>query len=378
MIYILVNTILLLYVVLLTIWIFNVLTTKHIVTGDYQNELTVTVIIPARNESSNIDICLASLLKLDCDPARVEFIVADDHSEDDTIKKCGDWIGKFADKNFRFIVSEAEEQESEGKKNALNRAIKIAQGDVIITSDADCTFESGWIHKHIEQYYDSEVNMVCGPVIIAPTKKFLDYFQSIEQSVLTAISIGALHMGYPLMCNGANLSFRKTTFDEIGGYSYGIALPGGDDVFLMLSMNRSYPGSIKYLSSLQSKVTTSAETGFNSYIDQRLRHGSKVKTYEEWHVKLIGGLLLSSNIIVFLSGILFVAQWIPANYLFWIFVAKFGMDAVFGIIALFKFKQYNLLVYILPVTILYPLISTFIGISIIFKKNYTWKGRLFK
>src|SRR5690554_3304075 len=51
----------------------------------------ISVLIPARNEEANLSACLASLEGLDYPPERIEFVIGDDQSRDNTAEIIYKW-----------------------------------------------------------------------------------------------------------------------------------------------------------------------------------------------------------------------------------------------------------------------------------------------
>lgn len=94
---------------------------------------TISVVIPAYNEAKNIAECLDSL-KEQATPAD-EIIVVDNASTDNT--------GAIAKKHGAYVIRESKK----GVGAARKAGFKAAQGDIIISTDADCTFPKNWIAK---------------------------------------------------------------------------------------------------------------------------------------------------------------------------------------------------------------------------------------
>ena len=103
----------------------------------------VSVIVAAHNESQNIVACLDALLNQCYPEEKMEIIIINDRSKDDT----GIILKKY-EKNNKLIrvltISDCEPGLSP-KKNALTKAINIAEGEIIINTDADCTPNNNWV-----------------------------------------------------------------------------------------------------------------------------------------------------------------------------------------------------------------------------------------
>ena len=84
----------------------------------------VSIAIPAYNEQNTIKKTLSSVINLDYPRGKLEIIVVNDGSKDNTKKVVQDFISTHLDYNIKLI-----NQENRGKGAALNRALKISKGD---------------------------------------------------------------------------------------------------------------------------------------------------------------------------------------------------------------------------------------------------------
>ncbi len=117
-------------------------------------EPTVTFLITAYNEETNIREKLENTLSLDYSRDKLEIIVASDASTDKT-----DQIAReFADR--RVILRRVEGRV--GKTETQNQAVKIAKGDIIIFSDATTKYKKDAIQKIVRNYNDPSVGAVSG------------------------------------------------------------------------------------------------------------------------------------------------------------------------------------------------------------------------
>src|SRR5680860_771416 len=94
----------------------------------------VTVVVPTRNEASNLPLVFSRL------PADVfEVLVVDGHSTDATLA-----VARTLLPDVRII-----EQTSKGKGDALAQGFEQAQGDIIVTLDADGSADAGEIPRFV-------------------------------------------------------------------------------------------------------------------------------------------------------------------------------------------------------------------------------------
>ena len=110
----------------------------HVTLTDNKPATKITIIIPARNEAAGIRDCLYSITAQVYPKDLFEIIVVDDNSTDHTAAI----VRSFADKNVKLISLKEyiiEGQLIAYKKKAIELAIGQATGDLIVTTDADCT-----------------------------------------------------------------------------------------------------------------------------------------------------------------------------------------------------------------------------------------------
>lgn len=175
---------------------------------------TVSVIVAARNEEENIHRCLVSLDRQIYPADKLEIIIVDDRSTDNTGKIIDDFIaGK---SKFTKVVTNKEIGNLKGKANALANAIEIAQGEVILTTDADCEPVMDWVYT-TASYYDKYVGMVNG-FTTQHSENAFDGIQALDFIYLLTVASGTINLGYPISCIGNNMSYRKQAYLDVGGY----------------------------------------------------------------------------------------------------------------------------------------------------------------
>ena len=164
----------------------------------------VSVVIPARNEANNIIQCLEKITAQNYPLELFEIIIVDDCSSDETVSLIKDFIDKSSFKNISLI--ELSLQQSAHKKRAVSEAVKVAKGDLIITTDADCRMRTEWISCMADYYESFKPAMIAGPVSYIYEKGLFKKMQGLEFLSLIASGAASIQLGMPTMCNAANLS----------------------------------------------------------------------------------------------------------------------------------------------------------------------------
>jgi glycosyltransferase involved in cell wall biosynthesis len=102
-----------------------------------------SVIIPVFNGSQTLGACLRALQQQTCQPA--EIIVVDDGSTDDTVA-----IAK------QFAIKLLSQTKA-GPAAARNYGAKVAQGEILLFTDADCVPAEDWIEQMVAPFTDATI-----------------------------------------------------------------------------------------------------------------------------------------------------------------------------------------------------------------------------
>ncbi len=236
----------------------------------------ITVIVPFRNEAGVILENLKSLENQKYDENLYEVLYVDDNSTDNSVNILEKNIHS---ENIKVLKFKNADGERAYKKKAIEYAIKQSRGEIIITTDADCTHGKEWLPVMVS-CFDDETGFVSGPVEFLRGEKLFDKLQSLEFAGLIITGAGLIGAGNPAICNAANLGFRKNVFFEVGGYSGNLNLSSGDDEFLMQKIHANTKYKIKFCADKKAKAFTKPNEDFKSFYQQRKRWASKGLFYK--------------------------------------------------------------------------------------------------
>src|SRR5258708_33696389 len=104
-----------------------------------------------------------------------------------------------------------------------------------------------WLSNIVSYYEKHSPDMIAGMVSIKEENNFLSAFQSLELTGLTAMGAAGIYFHHPLLCNGANLAYKKNVFEKIGGYSLSEETVSGDDTMLMFRFARQNQKGVHFL-----------------------------------------------------------------------------------------------------------------------------------
>lgn len=172
-------------------------------------EPEVSVIIPCYNEEKNIVKCLDAIYSSDYPKKKLEIIVVDDGSRDNTCN-----ILKEYSKTKPIIIIKGSH---EGKSASLNRGVKRASNKIIFAVDADALLEKTTMRKMVQPFRDSEVGATNGSCIVRNKNSLLGMFQNIEYHYNNLIrrSFSMLFRN-GIWFFGAFACYRKKILEKIG------------------------------------------------------------------------------------------------------------------------------------------------------------------
>lgn len=112
--------------------------------GEYRSEYSVSVIIPARNESGNIE---SAVKRMPFMGRRTEIIFVEGNSSDDTWKTIQGVCEKYNNTHDIKIA----QQDGKGKGDAVRKGFDMASGDILMILDADLTVPP----EDLPKFYDA-------------------------------------------------------------------------------------------------------------------------------------------------------------------------------------------------------------------------------
>ncbi len=172
-----------------------------------KQESLLSIIIPVRNEGKVIVNLLEDIRNQSY--KNFEVVVVDDHSRDNTYESVVPYT--INDNRFKLLNSKGE-----GKKAALTQGVQDSHGEIIVTTDGDCRVGGSWLTSLSSYFQDDNSKMVFGGVKIEGNS-FFSEIQAHEFLSLIGTASATLAFGFPTMCNGANLAYRRSVFAEVEG-----------------------------------------------------------------------------------------------------------------------------------------------------------------
>lgn len=182
---------------------------------------SVTVVIPVKDRAGELQRCLASLGRLSYPRERLDVVVVDDGSRDESPAVARAHGARVVPSGGRGT----------GPASARNRGAREARGELLAFVDSDCTAAPAWLAELVERFDDPQVGAVGGRVVGMHCATRLDRYEA----GMSSLSLGNRELSgregddtfYLPSCN---LLVRRAAFLAAGGFREGLHV--GEDVDL--------------------------------------------------------------------------------------------------------------------------------------------------
>lgn len=128
------------------------------------NDYTVSVVVPARNEMGNIENAVKRTPQLG---KHTEIIFVEGHSTDNTLDEIKRVVEKYKEeKDIKFAV-----QEGKGKADAVRKGFAVANGDILMILDGDLTVAPEDLPKFYNAIAAGKGEYINGSRLVYPMEK---------------------------------------------------------------------------------------------------------------------------------------------------------------------------------------------------------------
>lgn len=172
---------------------------------------TVSIIVPAYNEESCIGASIRALQQTDYPAQKMEILVVDDGSTDDTYEAAT----KQADETVTIL-----QKQNGGKYTALNHGLEHATGEIIVTVDADSLLEENTLNTIVGNFQqDQSLGAIAGNLTVANQHSPLTKLQELEYIVGIQLFRRAYDaVNTVIVVPGAFGAYRRDVLDRVGGF----------------------------------------------------------------------------------------------------------------------------------------------------------------
>ncbi len=333
----------------------------------------VSVIICARDEAANLALNLPGSLVQQYSTTH-EVIVVDDNSYDDTKYLLEELAKEF--KQLHVIELKQEAKMIPGKKFPLSMGIKGAKYEVVLLTDADCVpATEHWIST-MQGAYDDDTEIVLGYGAYHKKKGLLNKLIRWE-TFHTALQYFSYALaGTPYMGVGRNLSYKRSVFFRLKGFSsHHHVQSGDDDLFINMAATKK---NTRICIDKNSFTLSKPAKSWREWVRQKHRHYSTGKYYKPLH-KFLLGLYAFSHFLFYplmAASLLFFKTPGPLTGWEWILIVfgiRFIIQSVTCFICLKKLDEKDLAPWVFIFDIWMFFYYFIFSIALIKKPRPSWK-----
>jgi cellulose synthase/poly-beta-1,6-N-acetylglucosamine synthase-like glycosyltransferase len=174
-----------------------------------------SIIVPSKNEETVIRRCLDGILNMDYPKDKMQIIVVDGKSDDNTCKICSEFSEKYPE-NFKVIS----EKTAKGKPAALNLALPFVNGEIVGVFDADSLPEKEVLSRVASYFTDKKVMALQGRTFSLNEKNnALTRVIAIEEKAwFQALLSGREKLQLFVPLTGSCQFVRRNIVEELGGW----------------------------------------------------------------------------------------------------------------------------------------------------------------
>jgi cellulose synthase/poly-beta-1,6-N-acetylglucosamine synthase-like glycosyltransferase len=179
-------------------------------------EPSVSIIVPTYKEAKIIGRKIENIANLYYPKHKLQVIVIGDPETVDAAKKSVHMLN-----DIKVLL--LEEKERLGKANALNYALKFAEGEIIATSDADAMWSPDALKNAVKYFSDPVVAAVTGHEIISNASKNIHtYSEQLYRKTYYVLRLGESKIWSTMIFQGELALYRRSYlkyFESRPGYS---------------------------------------------------------------------------------------------------------------------------------------------------------------
>lgn len=265
---------------------------------------TVSIVIPVLDRADELGRCLESLARIDYPKEKLQVIVVDDGSRDDS--------AQVARRSGALVVPSGGTRL--GPAAARNAGAASAGGELLAFIDSDCTASPGWLAELVPHFRDQKTAAVGGKVEGMCSASAIDRYEA----VMSSLSLGSRERfsnsgDDTFYLPSCNLLVRRSVFLSVHGFEASMQV--GEDVDLTWRL-RDAGWTIAYLPA--GNIRHEHRSSLQSFMSRRFDYGTSEGMLQKIHPLRRKRFLLPPVLGVVLALFLLAPVWgwwsIPAAF----------------------------------------------------------------
>jgi cellulose synthase/poly-beta-1,6-N-acetylglucosamine synthase-like glycosyltransferase len=174
-------------------------------------EPNISILVPVHNEERIIESKLANLRNVSYPKQKMEIIVADDASNDQTLLIAENFMKKYPELSIKIV----KQVKHEGKSAALNKALLSTTNNIVIVTDADTTWQMDLLEKSMPYLSDSKIGAItCRGVNTNSDQSWVTKAEKSYLGFANLIRLGESKAYSTIKFEGGFCAYKKEAFDE--------------------------------------------------------------------------------------------------------------------------------------------------------------------
>ena len=220
---------------------------------------SVSILVPAFNEEKLIKRKIENLKAISYPREKMEVLLVDDASTDNTLAIAGDFIAENAD----FPVQIVPQGVRRGKANALNSALKHCSAEIVIVTDADTLLPADILLKTLPYFSNPAIGALSA--VAEPENSAQSWVANAEKNYLDMMSVwrlGESKIHSTFRFEGCFCAYRRSAFQEFDNES------GSDDSGTALRIIQS---GFRTIVVPEARVPAEVSSKSNDYVKAKTR-----------------------------------------------------------------------------------------------------------
>ncbi|WP_455381096.1 glycosyltransferase [Salinispira pacifica] len=235
--------------------------------------VTVTLVVPARNEELLLPRLLRSLAASDLTGVDdFELVVVNDRSTDRTEAIVAEFA-RSAPWPVRIVQVPDEPvpgARANPKQHALHHGTVDASKELFLFTDADCVVGPQWVRRMVLPFRDPKLGLLFGTVMPQGGGRFTRQYQSFDHLFRYYYTAGSAGFGNPTGGFGNNIAVRRSALESVGGFA-SLRYSVTEDAELIAEVRDTGRWEVSTTLSPQSIVWPEPQTTIASMVSQSMR-----------------------------------------------------------------------------------------------------------
>jgi cellulose synthase/poly-beta-1,6-N-acetylglucosamine synthase-like glycosyltransferase len=190
-----------------------------------ENLCSVSILVCTYNEEKVIEQKIRNLLKLDYPKEKLEILFVDSGSTDRTREIITNYV------DGRTIRLETQEERL-GQNSAENYVIPRLRGEIVVTTDAEVSFDRGALRELVKNFADPSIGGVTGRLVTLTPNKFPERIEGTYKELQNFMLSAEARADSTFIVAGQLFAFRRELFRPLD------PAKGADDASTALAIRR--------------------------------------------------------------------------------------------------------------------------------------------